>query len=192
MSYLTTDEIIDRCERFGTAYEASREVNLAANAEAISLFRTNGKFVLFHARELGYNGIGIDAKAYRDPVITNPGSLESTTRNANDLFKPTDPLYAPSTVQLYVGPTYSSIGTETRAPKNIFSNESNQGSGGAPDVIETPQWILTNKDLILYFKNRDTNNSQRIFAEIRWCEITRVPGLIIQNDQVVAIQGGRV
>lgn len=186
MTHKTLEEIIDICERMGQVFEASREVNLSAGAIAYSLFRTGNKPVILFARDIGYNGVGVDAFAYRDPVLTSDGTLDDTIRNPSDI-SPQSPQ-----CEIYVTPTFSYPGSETRSPKYLFASESNQAAGQASKTIESAQYILPNKDILLVIENRDSNNSQTISAELRWAEPDRIPGLIIQNGQFVAYNGQRL
>lgn len=183
LRHVTEDEVIDICKRKGQVFEASREVLLPAGAIAYSLFRAGDKPVILFARDIGYNGVGVDAYAYRDPVLTSDGSLDNSIRNPNDV----NPQFAQSSI--YVSPVFSSPGEETRSPKYLFASESNQAAGQASKTIESSQYILPNSDILLVIENRDSNASQTISAELRWAEPDRIPGLIIQNGQFVAYNG---
>lgn len=186
LRHVTEEEIIDICKRKGQVFEASREINLQAGAIAYSLFKTGDKPVILFARDIGYNGVGVDAYAYRDPVLTSNGTLDDTIRNPSDINP------EPSLCSIYVGPAFSSPGEETRSPKKLFSSESNQSSGEPSRTIENAQYILPNKYILLIIENRDSNASQTISAELRWAEPDRIPGLIIQNGQFVAYNGRKL
>lgn len=181
--HITEDEIIDICKRKGQVFEASREILIPAGGISYSLFRNGPKPVILFARDIGYNGVGVDAFAYRSPTITALGMLQDTIRNPSDI----NPQEA--TVKLYAGTTFSNVGEETRSPKYLFSSESNQSSGEPSKTIESAQYVLPNEDILLVIENRDSNASQTTSAELRWAEPDRIPGLIIQNGQFVAYNG---
>lgn len=174
--HTNTDEIIDICKRQGCVFEASREVEITADATITSVFMTGEKPVILFARDIGYDGVGVNAFAYRDPDLTSNGSLETTTRNPNDI-NPQD-----ATAEIYINPTVVSIGTETRSPKYLFASTSNQAAGQASRTIESPQLILPNKLIVLTITNRDDNSAQTVFAELRWAEPDRIPGIVLNAD----------
>lgn len=174
--HIHTDEIIDICKRQGCVFEASREVSIPAGGTVTSVFKTGNKPAILFARDIGYDGVGVNAFAYRDPNLSSNGSIEETTRNPSDINP------QPATVEIYTSPTVVSIGAETRSPKYLFSNTSNQGSGQPAKTIESPQFILPNKLIVLTITNRDTNAAQNIFAELRWAEPTRIPGIVLNSD----------
>lgn len=183
MANMSLTEIIELSVRQGQAFEASREVVLASNASALTLFVTGDNPVILYRRNIGYNGVGVNAFAYRSPVITSMGTLETTTRNSNDINPK-----APG-VEIYAAPAVSSKGVETRAPKYLFASESNQSAGQLSTTIETPQLILPNTTILLEIKNRDANAVQTVTAELLWCEPDRIQGLVIKDGVFFAYNG---
>lgn len=174
--HIHTDEIIDICKRQGCAFEASREVSIPANGTVTSIFKTGNKPVVLFARDIGYDGVGVNAFAYRDPDLSSNGSLETTTRNPSDINP------QPATVEIYVNPSVVSLGIETRSPKYLFASTSNQAAGQASKTIESAQFILPNKLIVLTITNRGTNAAQKVFAELRWAELDRIPGIVLNSD----------
>lgn len=183
MANMSLIDIIELSVRQGQAFEASREISIPSNASALTLFITGDNPVILYSRNIGYNGVGVNAFAYRDPVITSMGVLETTTRNSNDINPKT------AGVEIYAAPTVSSKGVETRAPKYLFASESNQAAGQLSTTIETPQLILPSTTILLELQNRDTNSAQTITAELLWCEPDRIQGLVIKDGAFFAYNG---
>jgi hypothetical protein len=184
--HIHTDEIIDICKRQGCVFEASREVSIPAGGTVTSVFKTGNKPVILFARDIGYDGVGVNAFAYRDPSLSSNGTLETTTRNPNDINPQAD------TVEIYTSPTVVSIGTETRSPKYLFASTSNQAAGQSAKTIESPQFILPNKMIVLTITSRDTNSAQKVFAELRWAEVDRIPGIVLNSDGTLNRYNGRL
>lgn len=174
--HMCTDEIIDICKRNGTSFEASREVTLSAGATAYSIFKTASKPVIFYARGFGFDGVGINAFIYANPTYSDIGTESNRIRNPNGI-NGTLP-----TVRLFAEPTITDFGTETRAASYLFGGTSNQSSGETIQTIVSPQYILPNKEILLFFTNRSTNSSQKVTAMIEWCEPERIQGLVINSD----------
>lgn len=183
MANMSLSEIIELSVRQGQAFEASREISILANSSALTLFVTGDNPVILYRRNIGYNGVGVNAFAYRSPVITSMGTLETTVRNSNDINPKT------AGVEIYAAPTVSSKGIETRAPKYLFASESNQAAGQLATTIETPQLILPNTIILLEIKNRSTNAAQTVTAELLWCEPDRIQGLVIKDGAFSAYNG---
>lgn len=179
---VTLAEIIEVCRLQGKVFEASRDISIPASGSAESILVSGSSPIILFSREIGFDGVGINAFVYRDPVYTG-GTPETTIRNPNDI----NPQPVKST--LLVGSTITDNGVETRMTRYLFASTSNQSSGMPVQTIATPQLVLPNKPLMFDLVNRDTNSSQQVTAAISWAEPDNIPGLVIENGLFVRYNG---
>lgn len=173
--HVNTDKIVEICVRQGLAFEGSVELSVDASATNQTLFVTGDSPVILYQRNIGFNSVGVNAFVYRDPTVTDLGTLSTGIRNSNDINPKV------SQVKIYGGPTVTDKGEQTRATKYLFASESNQSGGQLITTIGTPQFLLPNMTLLLEIENRDTNGSQAVVSELLWCEPDRIPGVVIKN-----------
>lgn len=179
---ITLEDIVEVCRMQGKVFEASRELSIAASAHAKSILVSGYTPIILFSREIGFDGVGVNAFVYRDPVYTG-GTPETTIRNPNDI----NPQNVKSS--LIVGATITDDGVETRMPRYLFASTSNQSAGVPIQTIATPQLVMPGKSLMFDLVNRDTNATQQVTAAISWAEPDNIPGLVIENGQFVSYNG---
>lgn len=179
---ITLDEIVEVCRLQGKVFEASRELSIPSAAHAKSLLVAGTSPVILFSREIGFDGVGVNAFVYRDPVYTG-GTPETSIRNPNDINP------QPVKSSLLVGATITDDGTESRMARYLFSSTSNQSAGVLVQTIATPQIVLPGATLMFDIVNRDTNSAQIATAAISWAEPDNIPGLVIENGVFVSYNG---
>lgn len=182
---------IDEWERLGVVFEASAIIDLASGANvdpsitptdsgySFTSFKATTKPAVLFSREISFDGNGVFAYVLRSSSYTG-GTLISEINNANDI-KPKQP-----TVEIkggILGADISDIGDQSRMPKYIFGNQSNQGNGGILQTIESPQYMAPGDELLLVFKNNSISNTQKIASHLRWAEPDRIPQLWSEVDR---------
>ena len=159
---LPTSTLIDLWERAGYVFESSSESLVGGGDNYDLIFTTGSRPVVLFGESVSYNGEGFNILIYRDPVYTG-GTPVVEINNPNDVNP------ANNTCGIIGGATISNAGTLTRAPKYVFGNPTNQGQGGTLEVVQSPQIILPNKELLIRIVNRDSAN-QDIASHLRWAE----------------------
>ena len=172
--HITTDEIIDVCKRQGVAFEVSVDLTLAGNGTLKTVFITGERPVIFYSRKISYNGSGINALIYRDPVYTGGTELL-------DINNPNDINGATPLSKLISGATITDDGILSRAPVYVFGSTTNSSEGESLQTVDDPQIIPPNSTILLVFESRDSQ-SQDLAAIAQWVEPTRIPGLVLNND----------
>lgn len=172
--HITTDEIIDVCKRQGVAFEVSVDLTLAGNGTLKTVFITGERPVIFYSRKIGYNGSGINALIYREPVYT--GGTESL-----DINNPNDINGAIPLSKLVSGATITGDGILSRAPVYVFGSTTNSNEGESLQTVDDPQIIPPNSTILLVFESRDSQ-SQDLAAIAQWVEPTRIPGIVLNDD----------
>lgn len=112
----------------GLQWEASRLVTIASSAPAnnvYSIIRTGSMPVDLKARTLGYTGLGVIGRIYKNPIYT--GGTNDPWFNMNPRYLGTQP-----EIQLLVGMTVSNKGTLCGADIIDIGPESNQSRGATP------------------------------------------------------------
>lgn len=155
--------IIQEGTRTGRLYNASRMVTaVAAGANVDSIFTTGALPVYLFQRDVGRSGLGVSASLYRGATYTG-GTLDPVY-SVNDITGDG----SLSTIQIRVGVTVTSVGTQTVATSFAIGNTSNQGQGGIAE-LKQPLYMLPNTTYLLRITSLDTQ-AQDITASIAWYE----------------------
>lgn len=123
---MTSQSYDEMNKKRGVQWEASTRVQIAAGTGVnFTIFRTGSKAVDLKQRVLGFDGIGVVGRIYRNPTYTG-GTLAGFWN-----MLASQALVQPE-CQLFTGPTVSNRGTEIAAPIYAFGPSSQQGRGSVP------------------------------------------------------------
>lgn len=189
LKFLPTATLIDIWERAGYVYESSGEVTLTAAGDLDApdegsyletVFIAGSRPVVVYARDISYNGVGMNLLVYRDPTYTD-GTEKIEYYNPNDI-NPQDNDPENGGDIIWSDATVSVSGTITRAPRYIFGNESNQGAGQPIRAITTPQYVPPGGVLNFYALNRSTTGTQKFASTLRWASVPNIEEYIFSES----------
>lgn len=115
-------------KKSGAQWEASTRAQLTGTTGVLyTIFKTGSKTVDLKQRVLGFDGLGLVGRIYRNPTYTG-GTLGGwyNMRTSSALDQPE--------VQIFTGPTVTDRGTEIAAPINAFGPASQQSRGSTPSA----------------------------------------------------------
>lgn len=153
-------------KKLGVQWEASRILTIASNDpanNAYSIIRTGSKPVDLKSRVLGYDGIGVIGRIYKNPTFT--GGAPDALFNMNPRFLGSSP-----EADLLVGFTLTDKGTKCGADIYAVGPSSNQSRGATPREFGSNRILdEPNTSYLLEIESRDTA-AQVITARIELYE----------------------
>lgn len=158
---VTTQTYDEVNKKKGTQWEASRLLTLAGEASALSIILTGDSPVDLKSRVLGYTGVGLVGRIFKDPVYTG-GTLDPWYNlNTGVAGQPLS--------QLLVGFTLTSPGTQIGAEIHGIGPASNQSMGSTPHEFGSNRVLEPNTAYLLEIESLDPL-SQDVTARIEMYE----------------------
>lgn len=182
--HVSMDEVIDICKRQGLAFESSVDVSIPSGGSLKTVFVTGSKPVVIHSRRVSYDSDGLNAFIYREPVYTG-GSVTIEVNNPNDINP------QPSQCSFISGATVTNDGIQSRAPVYVYGNTSKQGKGESLELIEDPQIVPPNSEVLFVLGSRDSTGAQQVASIVEWIEPDRIPGIVLDDNGDFVRYSGR-
>lgn len=152
-------------KKTGTQWEASTRLQLAASTGvSFTIFRTGSKQVDLKQRVLGFDGVGVVGRIYRDPTYTGgtPAGFWNM-RTSKALVQPE--------CQIFTGPNVTIRGTEIAAPIYAFG-PANQAAKGSVPIAYASNRIFDepNTTYLFVIETLDTAQAQYVSSRLELYE----------------------